>query len=40
VTDRAELSDISPRLPRENINDTMRKPLDNLTQRGVRCFRD
>ena len=39
VTERAELPDVSPRLPRENINDAIRNPLDNLTQRGVRCFR-
>ena len=39
VTERAELPYVSPRLPRENIDDAIRNPLDNLTQRGVRCFR-
>jgi hypothetical protein len=38
VTERAELPDVSPRLPREKINDAIRNPLDNLTQRSVRCF--
>ena len=39
VAERAELPDVSPRLPREEVNDAIRNPLDNLTQRGVRCFR-
>ena len=39
VTERAELPDVSPRLPREEINEAIRNPLDNLTQRSVRCFR-
>jgi hypothetical protein len=39
VTERAELPDVSSLLPCENINDATGNPLDNLTQRSVRCFR-
>ncbi len=39
VTECAELPYVSPRLPREKIDEAIRNPLDNLTQRDIRCFR-
>jgi len=37
VAESRKLPDVGPLLPRQPINQAFRNPLDDLTQRGVRC---
>ena len=39
VAESRELTDVGSRFPRKAVNKSFRNPLDDLTQRGVRCFR-